>query len=287
MRYELECGHCGYQFVLDAVVLPRTMKCDVCGGVLAIAVPVPVAPPVLPKPAPPVSVPVPPAVDVPPRPRAKPLAEPWPSVRAAFGWGKVAVGFAAALLVAVVVANLVGPRPSSDDPWAAARLPACAVLLPVLLHTACQIQCAGVPPAYGRGLANASVLVLPLAVGGCVLGWGSDESRAVFAAVGAAGALFSLGLWLAFLARLGERLGDGTLTTAARAYSAWLAFGLVQAVTLLVAAYLAEGAGGAPLGRLGRAGAGVILLFLLWKYSAVLRAAVRAIDRRAPVEPGG
>lgn|GEM_PF-2610002 len=87
-QYELECGLCGYLFTLEESALTRLVKCSVCGGVLSVAIPVPITPespvrpppipfapksPILPRPVP--SVPPTPGPLAPP---SKPSEEPAP-----------------------------------------------------------------------------------------------------------------------------------------------------------------------------------------------------------------
>src|SRR5262245_42346371 len=72
MQYELECGHCGYLFTLEGP-LPRSVKCQVCGAMLTLAVAAPVAPKEAPKPDPP---PPPPPPEIPELPaKVIPVAE--------------------------------------------------------------------------------------------------------------------------------------------------------------------------------------------------------------------
>src|SRR4051794_26427104 len=102
MQYELECGHCGYQFVLDVVALPRTTKCTVCGGLLTLAVPVAVVPPPAPPEPPAKPKPISPP-DAPPKTRTRHLAEPWPGVRSALNNAARAVDLTRALFVLFLV----------------------------------------------------------------------------------------------------------------------------------------------------------------------------------------
>jgi hypothetical protein len=283
MQYELECGHCGYQFVLEAA-LPRTTKCSVCGGVLAIVVPVPLAPPA---PAPPLPAAPAPALDNPaPEIRARLLAPPWPAVRFSLGCARHVTDFAATLLaVLTAVTLIVGPRVQPAAWWVIGHLPSgstCALLLLAVLHTVYQWRCASAPRMCGRGFTNASLLTLPSTVGGFALGWFPGWAGLFFQVFGAAAFAISFGYWLAFLGRLGRRLGDAALVEAAQSYRVWFPFGLVLLAVLLTGAAVAERAPSPPLVWFGRAGAGVLGFVLLRQYAALLRIAVSAIDRRAP-----
>jgi hypothetical protein len=286
MQYELECGHCGYQFVLDVTELPRATKCAVCGGVLTLAVPVPVAPKPPPSAKPPPPVPAPPVVDEKePDDRERRLAGSWPLVRAALNSARVATDFARAVFVlflALAFVAAVIPKPERrDEDWQLVALVGYALAVPALVHALCQLQCAQAPRTHGGGLARASLLTLPCA-GGSVMaslpGWGG----VLFAVVGGTGLVVSLGFWFAFLTRLGARLDDDELKSAAQACREWLPLGLVLLAALLIGAAVAARAPSPPLVWFGRAGAGVLGFVLLRQYAALLRVATEAIDRHAP-----
>lgn len=294
MQYELECGHCGYQFVLDVVALPRAVKCAVCGGVLTLAVPVPVPP----KPAPPKSAtpvphkpvpgpkpPTPARGDSVPEIRVRCLAPPWETVRFALGWARATTDLASILLVALTAITLVaGPRVQAAVWWATGGLPACvctAFLLFVVVHAVCQWQCLEVPMAYGWKKVNASLALLPSAGIG-VLGWCPGWAGVFFTLASTAALIGSLMFWLAFLTRLGQRLSDEDLADAARSFRVWLPFGLVLLATFLTTALVAAGAPSPPLVWFGQAAAGALATVLLRQYATLLRTAVEAIDRCAP-----
>lgn len=294
MPYDLECGHCGYQFVLDADPLPRTVRCTVCGGLLTLAVPRPLAlPPAPPLPEPPPAPPKPvpprpvPGADTPPKARAKSLTEPWAAVRRSLKFARVSVVVAVALsvppwLLSTFVTPFAPEAPfgQGERVWVAWLI--VALLVPIVCHLGAQFRCmTKVPESYGSAFAGTSCVLsvmgvlssatLKLSDGGMIFGF-------VFFPLG----FTALGLWFAFLVQLGEGLGDRALPKAARAYPAWLVFGLVLVGVLLVAAVGAGRTGNVPQVRNCRAGAGLIYLFLLWNYAGLLRTAVDAIDCRAP-----
>ncbi len=295
MRYDLECGHCGYQFVLDVGALPRTVKCTVCGGVLTLAVPIPIDPPPVPpapKPPPPKPPrprrPVPPVSDAdePDEPLARPLAEPWPLVRTWLDAERVITGLGLSLYFVFLVMDLFvvpGERTAEAVFVRALVVLAAALLLPAIFHLGSQIILASTPAAHGGRVAHISAGLFVLALILTIFGVIAREPGAVALAV--AVAFVSFGFWLAFLGRLGRRLGDDELTDAARAYRVWFPFGVVVFAALLMCAVMAATAPSPPLVWIGRAAAGVVGLVLLRLYAALLRLAVDAIDRRAPAAP--
>jgi hypothetical protein len=290
MQYELECGHCGYQFVLEAA-LPRTMTCAVCGGVLAIVVPVPLAPPpVSPKPLAPARAP---ARDE--RPRSKPrpprFAEPWPAVCVWLGTARTATDLARILYAGFLFLDMClfsfVPEAKGAEHGAIVRLLAMlgtALLVPTILHIGSQVVIAQTPRTHGGNLARASLGALVLAP---VVGLAVSKHTAEGAiALAVLFVLVAAGVWVEFLARLGQSLGDDALADAARTFRVWLPFGLVGLASFLTLALVAARASSPPLVWFGRAATGVLGFVMLSHYAAVLRLAVDAVARRAPVEPG-
>jgi len=291
MQYELECGHCGFQFVLDATALPRTVQCSVCGGKLTIAIPVPVAPP--PAPVLPPEVPKPkPSAPKPVADEGEP-AEPapeglWPIVSEWLDVARSAAVFGRVLCaLAVGLDLLVCPFGNAPDS-AVARLLALlgvALLIPALMHVGVAVIAAQTPPAYGGWMVRGCLGLLflsPLA-GGCVHDGakGSPDSvvtGATFAAVALCVAAAFV-LWLRFLVRLGRSLRDDALAGAAKEFYMWFPLGLVLATTFLTGAAVAETAKVGPLAWLGRAAAGAVVVVSLRHYAAVLRIAVVAVGR--------
>jgi hypothetical protein len=291
MQYEVECGHCGFQFVLDVSEVPRTVKCAVCGGTLTLAVPVPIGPPAPPPPAPkpraplpPPALALPPAEPAPVRPRR--LEHPWETLRQALHWARATTNFASVLVILLtVVTLLVGPRVAPAP--LGSQVPTgigWALLLLAVVHTACQALCTRAPRNYGRPLANASLLVLP-SVGVGVLSWSPDRIGVIAALMTGVGFTISFGFWLAFLAQLGRSLGDDALARAARSYRVWLPFGLVLLLTFLTLALVAAQTPRPPLVWFGRTAASVLAIVLFRQYAAVLRLAVNALEHRAPYAP--
>ena len=298
MQYELECGHCGYQFVLDVTALPRTTKCTVCGGVLTLAVPVPIAsparkapappPPAPAKPPPPPPLPAPAGAD-PSDDRARRLVEPWRSVHYGLWLARVATIVAVPVCVPLLcVGSFLTPfvPPAQRGPvenvlWVLLA----AHFGPAALHLAGQLRCLD----SALKLPNARLVVAScvLSIASCLspIGLTMTNSPAVAVSAFVVMNLAAFGAWTVFLARLGTRLGDDDLTFAVRAFVLWFAFGTVQAVTLLAGAYLAAGAERPVTAGCFRFAASAIGFFLLYKYSAVLRTAMRAVARRAPVAP--
>jgi hypothetical protein len=311
MQYELECGHCGYQFVLEVAVLPRTTKCAVCGGVLAIVVPVPLAPPrAPPPPIPPRPALLPPAltpvVDEAPKPAPRPpvpppapadadtpgdwvrLAEPWRSV--CFGlWlahnGTAVAGalWAMAICVGAFIA-LLEPRgeraPLENLLWILLAVH----LIPAALQLAGQLRCQAVSESYGRRLVTTScVLSLLSCVLPCCLA--SAGGPALTAVVFVALNLVAFGFWLAFLKRLGRRLRADALMSAFDDFGMRFGFGVMALVAFLATAYRTAHVGSGLL-WLSLTGAVVIGFFLLWQYSVLLRVATRAVVLRGtPLTP--
>lgn len=292
MQYEVECGHCGFQFVLDVSEVPRTVKCAVCGGTLTLAVPVPIGP--LPAPPPPALKlwkPLPPApAVVPPAPEPAPvrprrLEHPWETLRQALHWARATTDFASALVALLAaVTFLIGPR---VPPPLGSQVPTgigWALLLLGVVHTVCQALCTRVPRNCGRPLANASLLILP-SVGVGVLSWSPDRVGVISALMTGVGFTISFVFWLAFLAQLGRSLGDAALTEAARSYRVWVPFGLVLLLAFLTLALAAAVAPSSLLVWFVRAAGGVLAFVFFRQYAAVLRLAVSALERRAPVAP--
>lgn len=287
MQYELECGHCGFQFVLDVSELPRSAKCTVCGGVLTLAVPIEPLP--VPKPPParapdhtPLPFPVPPLVDEVPIGRPRKLAEPWVTIRLWLNTARVATDFGRALCGVFLFFDLivcsVGPRPNGLM-WFPMML-GTALLLPGIVHIGSQVVLLQTPRTHGGDLAVASVGFLVLSV---LLGLGlSKHNESGALTMAAVSALVAAGMWIEFLVRLGQSLRDDALVSAVRTYRVWFWFGLVPAGLFLVGAFIAEQNKLALLVWLGRAGVGAIVIVLLGKYSAVLDTAARAVARRAP-----
>jgi hypothetical protein len=291
MRYELECGHCGYQFVVSVVELPRTMKCAVCGGVLALARPLSIAPappeppPELPEEAATADVPAPTSDGPTPGVRALFLASPWHEVRFALSCARPATNFATALVVILTIAMVGVPLTQPAGWWTIEAVPTClcwAFLLPAAAHVACQWRCLKVPRTHGQGLANSSLMMMAVVPFG-VLGLAPGPA-VIFAIAGAVAAIIAFTFWLMFLTQLGEALGDDALTSKARSYRVRLPFELVLLVLLLAGAVLAARIPSPALVWIDRAAAGALGLVVLRQYSSLLQTAVRAIDTRAPVE---
>jgi hypothetical protein len=319
MRYELECGHCGYRCVFGEHELPRSVKCEVCGALLTVAVPVPIAsdePPLPPAPAPaplpppesppePVPAkpePAPPSPDPPfapfapfapgpfdldgadPEERARRLAPPWPTVREGLNGARSVADLATVLYALSLSLLLVGAAVTSGernalDGWVWCLAP--AVVFPAFLHATCQGTCALTPRTHGGRL-----IVGSLCMQGCSIvaleGLSSNPARVFFVIAGCVALVVACGLWLAFLARIGQRLGDHALQLATWSYSSWFWAGCVVSVVLICFSVLVR-TDVAVLAWAARAGAAVIGLLLIRGYSALLRTALLAIDRRAPV----
>jgi ABC-type amino acid transport system permease subunit len=291
MTYELECGHCGCFFTLDGRSLARSVKCPVCGGTLTVAIPVPKTPP---KPTPP--PPKPPAVPAPvptapPVPAGTPEPEiclPWPIVRTWLNTARTATDFARPcyLLFLCLDLFLFSFAPDARKEGAVVRMLAmlgAALLIPGLIHIACQIACCQVPRTHGADFARTSVVLLLIAF---VAGSGLFERSAPLAVVLAVlFMLSSCGVWLLFLILLGERLRVRELGVKATAFVWHFSFGVIGASALLCGAFLAEQVRAGILVWIGQAGAGVIGFVLLCRYSALLNTATFAVDRHAPAPP--
>lgn len=158
------------------------------------------------------------------------------------------------------------------------------MMLPAAVHIVSHVGCVAVPRSHGGDVARLSAALLGFSAiaGVCILSYRGE----IVVIVGClAFAVTSFGVWLVFLGRLGEQLGDEDLVGAARTYTLWFWVGLSQAAVLLCGAYVADRVGAGPLVWFGRAGAGVIGFLLLRHYGSLLRTAVRAIDHRAPGTP--
>ncbi len=288
MQCELECGHCGYQFTLDAAELPRTTRCAVCGGVLAIVfprvIPEPAPPPPpKPKPKPKPPAPAPAGADPVPGDRARRLIPLWKTVRSALNRARITADLTTVLFAAVTAMTLVaGPGGRSAPWWAASPFPVyvCgAFLLLAFVHAVCQCQCLSVPAAYGRQKVNTGLVLLACAGIG-VFGWCPGWAGVAFVLASAAAVTASFGFWLAFLTQLGRRLGDDELADAARSYCVWFPFGLILFAGFLIAATDVPGVS-IVLAWFEQAAAGVLGVVMSRLYANLLRLAVRAIDRRA------
>jgi hypothetical protein len=177
---------------------------------------------------------------------------------------------------------LISPAGTSGDQSALKIWVGCmgpAIVFPAFLHALGQLMCALPPRTPGRWLIGASLLMQ-----GCSLvalkGLSSDPARGFFVLAGSVALVVAFVLWLAFLARLGQRLGDSELQLAALSYSSWFWAGCVGAVVLIC---FSASVRTDILVWAGRAGAGVIGLLLIRGYSLLLGTAIRVVERRAPV----
>ncbi len=325
-EYELECGHCGSAFTLEAGAVARQVRCPVCGGSLTVAVPIPVvpvtpaaepgavppptpaaavrplpaywtpaAPPPESEPAPvpapgfPALSPAPPDLsDLNPALRARYLRPPWPAVRNGLGWARLSAYVALPiygcfLVVGLVVAPVV---PAGGQELVARVLVGLTLIqvVPMLIHTIGQIECSSAPASYGGALAAKGAFLMgsaaPVMVGSLV----PDLLPAV-AVCGGVLLLLSFALWLRFLGRLGQRLGDRALVVDTWSFGSWLWIGSAAGLFLLGGAVMVTAVSGIRgLGWLCRAGTGAIGLLLLAGYPGLLRTASVAVARRGPVE---
>jgi hypothetical protein len=320
LKYELECGHCGSVFTLEEAAVTRQVRCPICGGGLTVAVPIPIVPvvppagpfppppapllpPVVPPPppipadvppipAPPVPAPsfpsfspaLPDLSDLPPELRAMYLAPPWPSIRTALDRARLATYvslslFGLLLFADLVVAGFVGGNERLLFVKALMAL-ALAQMFPLLIHIAVQIVCTAAPATHGGELPETSVWLLGLAMpaaAGLVLA----DMALLAVLVGGGMALLSFMLWLRFLGRIGQRLGDRALVAGAWSFSSWFWTGFAVGMFLVCASL--RGGVGDGWSWLGRAFAGGIGLRLLVGYAALLRTASLAVARRGPV----
>jgi hypothetical protein len=282
----------------------RSVACPVCGGVLTVAVPVvpPPAPPPPPPPPPPAPV-RPPAPakpptapgdldDLHPEDRAWHLVPPWPIVRTALSSARVTATIAKWLIFLILgvayIAAVTTQRNSRGDEEPVVGVCAGVLLvLPALVHLANQFACVQVPRVYGGRLVRGCVVCLGFSFCGLLgLPLTPMPAALLLGAVSVLGMVISCGLWVAFLARLGERLGDRALCAGMRSFTVWYWLGSVSIVTLFAGPYLAHGKSerGVLLWCCW-AGAGATTAFLLHRYALMLGRAVRAIARRGPVEP--
>src|SRR4051794_11416259 len=95
------------------------------------------------------------------------------------------------------------------------------------------------------------------------MAWYPSPASVIFAAAGAVAVIVSFAFWLAFLARLGQGLGDGALASRARASRVWLPFELVLLTAILIGAVLAARIPSPALVWIDRAAAGAIGFVLL------------------------
>ena len=289
MQYELECGHCGYQFVLDAVTLPRTTKCAVCGGILTLAVPVALVRSPAPEPPAPPKAPLSPLALIPPldeesTDRERPLAEPWALLRTWLNAARSAVEFARPVYALFLCLDLfccsLGPAVKGGSIMWFLSMLGMVLLFPTILHIASQLVLMRTPLTHGGHLVRASMGFFAFAL---ILGFSLAKHTPAGAIILAVlFVLLAAEMWIEFLARLGQRLGDGALTSTARVYRVRFWFGSVLALAFLMGSFLAERADSAPLVWIGRAAAGSIGLVLLEKYVGLLRLATRTVARRAP-----
>jgi hypothetical protein len=190
-----------------------------------------------------------------------------------------AVLYAISLSLLLVGTAAAGGARDAPERWLGCLAP--AIVLPAFLHAIFQGMCALAPRTHGGRL-----VVGGLCMQGCSLvvlgGLSSNPARVSFVVAGAVALVVAFGLWLAFLARLGRRLGDPELQLAARSYSSWFWGGCVVSVGLVYFSVLAV----ADVALLARAATGVIGLVLIRGYSRLLRTAIRAIGLRAPVTSG-
>lgn len=316
MKYELECGHCGSSFVLEEGAVTRQVRCPICGGMLTVAVPIAIVPPVAPavappppstptppEPEPPPPAPPPPAPDpvpsfpafAPARPdlydlapdlRARYLLMPWPDVRTGLNLARFGAYLAIPFYVLLVAMNLVvGPlaRPGDELFLQNATFGLLLVqLLPALVHFVGQLSCLRVPASHGAQTLRTSIWLLCVSLVGLIGAFMPDLH--IVASFGtAAMVLVSFGLWLAFLARLGQRLDDRPLMTAAWSYSSWFWVGLFVGLFLVVGSYYSKREGAVFLSWCLRGAAGAVGLLMLAAYASLLRTASLAVARRGPV----
>lgn len=302
MPYELECGHCGFQFVLDAWPLPRSVQCSVCGGRLTLAVPL--SPPTAPEPPKPAPKPR-------PAPRAddageddeeepeefgpRPLAAPWPTIHDALGTARTAAEVGGVLYAAAMVFDLfVSPFTSwADGGRATDRMltaTVIALIIPVLIHIGAMCFAAQIPPAYGgrRVLASVVLVVLAVFAAGAVYSVASAGNLSRPAVIGlttCTALLFfaaAFAVWLTVLARFGACLGSDSLTERAQTVRTWFPFWIVLVASFLTCSMVGESANAPPIAWTGRALLAGTVLAAFWHYSGLLALAVGVVGRRAP-----
>ena len=300
MPYELECGHCGFQFVLDAWPLPRSVQCSVCGGKLTLAVPL--SPPTAPEPPP-----------LPPRdigdkrdeddagaepeelgPRR--LADPWPVIHIALNVARTAAEVGGVLYAVAVAFHLfVSPFTSvANEARATDRMLTVTVIsliIPTLMHVVVMgVAATRFPPAYGghRALASVGLMVLTLLAAGAVHGVTNARRLPDTTVIGLTtttallGGAAAFAVWLTVLVRLGGCLGSGPLTNRARAVWTWFPFWVVLVASFLMCSVVGESAKAPPVAWAGRVLLAGTVLAALWHYSGLLAFAVGTVESRAP-----
>jgi hypothetical protein len=310
LTYELECGHCGcrftQQFTPDERASTRHVRCPICGGVLTIAIPVPLVrarpvpsatPPADPKP-PPRPSPVPPlphepeieSSTLPPELRARHLEPPWPTVYTGLARARNAVYLALPLSFVLLILDL-GVRPladSGDEHFVTNVMLVLLVtqLLPIFVHLTGLIACTAAPVSHGGELARSSARLVgaaALLVTGIVLS--GQWLFGLFAAVVLL--VFACGVWLGFLERLGRGLGDPELVREVQSYARCFWIGVLVGFLLPGAVAFSEYRSGGSVGWGWRVAAGVWSIWLLIGYLALIRTACRAVAQRAPMRREG
>lgn len=296
-QYELECGHCGYLFTIEGDTRTRSVKCPVCGGVLTVAIAIPVVPETPPAPPPPTPVfaPLPPPTfsrkrdleSLPPHRRAEYLSEPWWDTYRALKQATLATDIARYcsvlyLCFALFMIMLLPPAEQREI-WKCHACVAILFILPIAIHALQQLSCALALPMQVSQFAIASLVVLGLA--SLPLVWFVSTQQVFAMAVCGVLLLMSFGFWLWFLRRLGQNLGDDNLVHYMEVLTWQFAARFVLALALGIGGFLAMREGVALASWVCQSTVGVIVLLILWEYSRLLRGVAMAIARRGPLDP--
>jgi hypothetical protein len=223
--------------------------------------------------------------DLAPELRATHLLRPWPEVRVGLDLARAAAYFAIPLFLFVAVCDLFVARfvnpTDADNLQSLIAVLVFAQLFPLVLHVVGQLTCLRVPDSHGAGRVRVCAFLQAGALGGAV--GAAVISSYTLAVLSAAAGFVSFGMWLAFLARLGQRFDDRPLMSAAWSYTSWFWAGLLVALTLAVVSYHGTRERDVYTAWGCRAACAVVLLLLMLSYAGLLRTASLAIARRGPV----
>jgi hypothetical protein len=281
MPTELECGYCRHHILIDGVQVGGSVPCPQCGWMHILEPALPTSggstPALTPSHAP--------EVPLDPRYRKLYLAAPWPRVIRGLILARLAtvitIMFTVGWLLSVGIL-IIATQSELLTLWRRLVQAFSIVhLLPLLLHLIGQGMAANTPQKYGGIVAAGScqwagvgtvAFVVLLVVGYPVLGVVTLTAMLVFA----------FGIWITFLATLGRRLDDSQLLTHASRYRSWYVVWMVISFIVTCAAIISL-SGDRFLYWPYQFVGGIISLVLGCLYWRLLRTAILAIQRSAPI----
>jgi hypothetical protein len=317
MKYRVVCPHCSATIEVLEDKLGQFTKCDQCQKPMRLPTPPPAAIVEPPTPT------VPSAFDFsaatpkddtalePPsdepgsaHERAALLSPPWPNVYSALRLARLTTFAFFVVYLCSVILQILPPgvvEANLDEVMVGRLLSGILEAGLLLVHLVAQYQCASTPEEYGGRVARVSVQRGLVAVVTAVAsistaivlfltpvvvfrsGW-IIALLVFFRLATPVLVLYSFLRWLVFLELLGRKLGYQSLVIYSEAFGRWFwtAFWCQMVVLFLEANTMLIHF--SPCFALVSGGVG---LFVLWNYTSLLRTAITAVAKRAPIEEEG